>query len=225
MAFGAVDIPTHGVDDYRETLRTREAELAIAKSQRDNVLNEIRMTNIAVDAGDRRARLGLSELNKQNVAAGRLIVSLEHEVREARKRLDMAQAQSDAARAKAAVPEGGERLFLVNTPHNLHQVRHKARSMEALRTRLLPGYTIAGEIFGANDAGEGGVVAAIEPTGPSIMQGLLGAHGGVLMEWLEAHGFRPVARDGEGGLTMITAECLREALHYDPGTGEFHGLS
>jgi hypothetical protein len=71
-------------------------------------------------------------------------------------------------RAKATVPvaEGAERLFLVNTPHHLHQVRHKAGTVESLRSRLLPGYTIEGEIFGANDDGEGGVVAAIEPTGP-----------------------------------------------------------
>jgi hypothetical protein len=69
--------------------------------------------------------------------------------------------------AQTAISEGAERLFLVKTPHNLHQVRHKERTVEELRARLLPGYNVEGEIFGANDAGEGGVVAAIEPTGPS----------------------------------------------------------
>jgi hypothetical protein len=102
----------------------------------------------------------------------------------------MAEAQAEAARAKAAVPitEGAERLFLVKTPHNLHQVRHKARTVEELRSRLLPGYTIHGEIFGADDAGAGGVVAAIEPTGPSIMAGLLLAHGSELLAFLAEHG-------------------------------------
>jgi hypothetical protein len=80
------------------------------------------------------------------------------------------------------------RLFLVNTPHHLHQVRHKARTVEVLRSRLLPGYTIEGEIFGANDAGEGGVVAAIEPTGPSIMAGLLAAFGDELLAFLAERG-------------------------------------
>jgi hypothetical protein len=69
------------------------------------------------------------------VAAGRLVLSIEKEVIEAKKRVDMAQAQIDAVRSKAAVPvaEGAERLFLVNTPHHLHQVRHKARTVESLR--------------------------------------------------------------------------------------------
>jgi hypothetical protein len=48
--------------------------------------------------------------------------------------------------------------------------------------------SIEGEVFGANDAGEGGVVAAIEPTGPSIMAGLLAAHGKKLEAWLAARG-------------------------------------
>jgi hypothetical protein len=194
---GATDIPTRGVDDFRKTLQDREEKLANAKKQRDTILNDIRKACAAVDAGDQRARMELGGLNKSNVAAGRLILSIEAEIGEAKRRVEMAQAQADAVRAKAAVPiaEGAERLFLVNTPRNLHQVRHKARTIEELRARLLPGYNIEGEIFGANDAGEGGVVAAIEPTVPSIMAGLLLAHGAELIAFLEAHG---VAREGAG---------------------------
>jgi hypothetical protein len=174
MAFGAVDIPRRGVDDFRETLRVREAKLADAKKQRDVIQSDIAKASDAADFGDQRARLELNGLNKSHVSIGRLILSLEAEVDEGRKRLAMAQAQVDAVHAKAAVPiaEGAERLFLVNTPHHLHQVRHKACTIESLRSRLLPGYTIEGEIFGANDAGEGGVVAAIEPTGPTV--GIIG---------------------------------------------------
>jgi hypothetical protein len=188
-AFGAVDLPTRGVEDFRATLKVREMELVAAKKQRDTIQLDIRKTNAAIDAGDMRARLELSGLNKANVAIGRLILSIEGQVSEARKRVERGQAQVDAARAKAAVPitEGAERLFLVNTPRD-HKVRHKAPTVEALRARLLPGYTIAGEIFGADDAGAGGVVAAIEPTGPSIMQGLLLAHGDELMAFLAERG-------------------------------------
>jgi hypothetical protein len=191
---GATDIPTRGVDDFRETLRVREEKLANARKNRDVIQNDIRKACAAVDAGDQRARLELNALNKSNVAAGRLVLSIEAELGEARKRLSMAEAQVDAARAKAAVPiaEGAERLFLVKTPHNLHQVRHKARTVEELRARLLPGYSVEGEIFGANDAGEGGVVAAIEPTGPSIMAGLLAAHGDELLAFLAERGIKSI---------------------------------
>jgi hypothetical protein len=192
MAFGATDIPTRGVEYANGVLRDLETKLSEAKARRDKILLDIKRASAAADFGDQRARLELAGLNKQNVAAGRLVLSIEAEVAGARKRVEMAQAQVDAVHANAAVPiaEGAERLFLVNTPHNLHQVRHKARTIELLWSRLLPGYNIEGEIFGANDAGEGGVVAAIEPTGPSIMAGLLLAHGKDLEEWLAARGIK-----------------------------------
>jgi hypothetical protein len=165
----------------QKVLNELEVELAEAKARRDKILVDISKANDAAFAGDKRQLFTLGSLNKQDAETGRLILSIERQ---------MAQAQADAARAKAAVPiaEGAERLFLVNTPHHLHQVRHKACSIEALRSRLLPGYTIQGEIFGANDAGEGGVVAAIEPTGPSIMAGLLQAHGDELIKFLAERG-------------------------------------
>jgi hypothetical protein len=194
---GVPDLPTRGVDDFRATLQDREAKLANAKKQRDVILTDIRKASDRVDAGNQAARFELVALNKSNVSAGRLILSLEAEVAQSRKRVDMAQAQADAARAKAAVPitEVAERLFLVNTPHHLHQVRHKASSIESLRSRLLPGYTIQGEIFGANDAGEGGVVAAIEPKGPSIMAGLLLAFGDELIAFLAERGIKSTASE------------------------------
>jgi hypothetical protein len=73
MAFlGAVDIPTRGVEDFRATLKDRELKLANAKKQRDVILNDIRLANAAVDAGDKQARLQLGMLNKSNVEVGRL---------------------------------------------------------------------------------------------------------------------------------------------------------
>jgi hypothetical protein len=109
---GVPDIPTRDIDYFREALRVREAELADAKKRRDTILSDIRKTCAAVDAGDQRARLELKGLNKQNVETGRLVLSIEASVAEARKRVNMAQAQADAARAKAAVPvaEGADVL-------------------------------------------------------------------------------------------------------------------
>jgi hypothetical protein len=171
-------------------LHELESELTDVKARRDKILADISKANDA-SVRDQRARLQLPNLNKQEAAAGRLMRSVEMQIAEAKKRIVMTQAHAEAGRAKAAVPiaDGAQRLFLVNTPHNLHQVRHQAHSVESLRSRLLPGYTIEGEIFGANDDGSGGVVAAIEPTGPSIMAGLLQAFGGELEAWLASRGF------------------------------------
>jgi hypothetical protein len=167
-----------------------EAELAVVKARRDKILADIRAAQAAAEKGDRRQMVALRPLNIQDEETGRLFRSIERQVLEARKRVAMAEAAAaGAARAKAAAAmasEGAERLFLVT--HHLHQVRHKASSIEALRSRLLPGYTVEGEIFGANDVGEGGVVAAIDPKGPSIMAGLLAAFGGELEAWLASRG-------------------------------------
>jgi hypothetical protein len=178
-------------ENTRKVLDELEAELADVKARRDKILADISKANDA-SVRDQRARFQLPRLNKEEAAAGRLIRSIEHQVSEAKKRIAMSQAHAEGARARAAVPieEGAERLFLVNTPHHLHQVRHKAANVESLRSRLLPGYTIEGEIFGANDAGEGGVVAAIEPKGPSIMAGLLQAFGGELITFLKERGIK-----------------------------------
>jgi hypothetical protein len=166
-----------------------QAELADAKARRDKILADISKAN-AASVRDQRARMALPGLNKQEVETGRLIRSIEMQIVQARKRIAMAADHAAAGRAKAAVPiaEGAERLFLVNTPHQLHQVRHKAHTIEELRARLLPGYSVQGEIFGANDDGSGGVVAAIDPKGPSIMAGLLAAFGGELETWLAERG-------------------------------------
>ncbi len=48
---GAIDIPARGVDDFRKTLHDREAKLAAAKVQRDEVEANIRKANAAIDAG------------------------------------------------------------------------------------------------------------------------------------------------------------------------------
>ena len=184
----------------RKVLDDLESKLAAVMDRRGKIVIEIAKASAKAAAiggiGDQSARISLGPLNKEAAAADSEIALLRIELREAKRRLELAEAYDASVRANAVVPiaAGPERLFLVNTPHDRRQVRHKARTLEALRSRLLPEYTIEGEIFGANDAGEGGVVAAIEPKGPSIMAGLLLAHGAELLKFLEAHGVS-VARD------------------------------
>ena len=100
MAFGATDIPPRGVEDFCETLRVREVKLANAKEQRDDILIDIRKAQAAADMGDQRARFELAGLNKQDLAAGRLVLSLEAEVAQSRKRVEMAEAQAAAKQAR-----------------------------------------------------------------------------------------------------------------------------
>jgi hypothetical protein len=103
---GAVDLPARGIDDFREILRVHEAKLSEAKARRDAVLAEIGKANAAIDGGDRRARLELVRLNKENVSAGRLVLSVEREVAESKKRVAMAEAQAAAAKEKQAAERG-----------------------------------------------------------------------------------------------------------------------
>jgi hypothetical protein len=179
MAFGATDIPTRGVDDFRKTLQDREAELVNAKKQRDVILNDIRKANAAVDMGDQRARLELNGLNKSNVGVGRLILSIETEVSEARKRVERAEIQAATAASKRASMDApavpGDKLYEVVCPDGVRKVRHRHHSLEALRKALQPGYSIAGEVFGANADDTGGFVST--PGAPSMMKALLESQG------------------------------------------------
>jgi hypothetical protein len=173
-------------------LNELEAKLAEVTARRGKILADISKANEAA-YGDKRQLFELSKkggLNAQEQAQGRLIRSIETQIVEAKKRVAMAASHAAGA-AAAAKSNGGEvvgdRLFLVKAPQG-GQLRHRALSIEALRAKLLPEYTIHGEIFGADDKGAGGVVAAIEPAGPSIMSGLLQAHGDELMAFLVARG-------------------------------------
>jgi hypothetical protein len=62
---------------FRLQRTNREAKLATAKVQRDEVLASIRKANSAIDAGDKLARNALPALNKASLVAGRLVLSIE----------------------------------------------------------------------------------------------------------------------------------------------------
>jgi multidrug resistance efflux pump len=72
---GAVDIPSRGVDDFRASLKDLEVKLAEAKARRDKILLDIRKASAAIDAGDKKARFAQGALNKDDAAAGRLVLS------------------------------------------------------------------------------------------------------------------------------------------------------
>jgi len=81
----------------------------------------------------------------------------------------------------------------VRTPDN-RVVRHRAASLVALRKSLLPNYRVTAEVFGASDQGIGGFVASIGADAkPTMMSGLLAAHGDELLAWLAGHGVGPTA--------------------------------
>jgi hypothetical protein len=192
---GASDIPTRGVEDHRKVLNGLDVKLSEAKARRDAVLADIRKTNAAVDAGDRQARLKLPALNKQDAAAGRLILSLEAELGEAKKRLGMAMNQAATAAAKRAQSDApvvmGDRLFEVETPDG-RKVRHRYATADGLQKMLQPGYRVIAEVFGAGIDGKGGFVVPIGSSAPTIMTSLLDAFGDQLLAWLASHGIKTV---------------------------------
>jgi hypothetical protein len=188
MTFGAVDIPTQGVDDLRKVLKGHELKLANAKKQRDTIFIDMRKASAAADLGDQRARFAQGGLNKEDAAAGRLILSLEAQIAEARKRLDMAETQAATVEAKRASADAGAvphvRLFEVVCPDG-RKVRHRHESAGALQKVLIPGYRVVAEVFGAGIDDKGGM---IEPIGQSTMKTLLAAHGDELVAFLAERG-------------------------------------
>jgi hypothetical protein len=197
MTFGAVDIPTHSGESLRNGLNALESKLAAAKAQRDQILIDVRKASAAADMGDQRARFAQGGLNKEDAAAGRLILSLEAQVTEARKRLAMAMNQVAVIEAKSraadmAAIDTGLKFFEVTTPDG-REVRHRAESLDALRKALLPNYVVRGQIFGADADGKGGFMAPIGSSAPTIMTSLLDAFGDQLLAWLASRGVKTTA--------------------------------
>jgi hypothetical protein len=151
MKIEAIDLPTRGVEDLQKVLNGLEAKLADAKAQPDRILIDVRKASAAADMGDQRARFAQGRLNKEDAAASRLILSLEAQVAEARKRLEMAMNQAATVEAKRASADAGavshDRLFEVVCPDG-RKVHHRHESAGALQKVLLPGYRVVAEVFG-----------------------------------------------------------------------------
>ena len=61
--------------------------------------------------------------------------------------------------AIAADAEPHDRWFEVEAPDH-RKIRHRHASPEALAAQLLPGYSVVGEVFGADEQGRGGFSVA-----------------------------------------------------------------
>jgi hypothetical protein len=188
MGIEQINVTDCSIDDRHRLLSAYEARLAEARARRDKILVDIRKAQAAVDKGDQRARFEQGGLNKEDAAAGRLILSLEAQIAEARKRLGMAEVQAATVASKRAIADEGavphDRLFEVATPDG-RVVRHRHASAGALQKVLQPGYRVVAEVFGAGIDGKGGM---FEPLGQSAMKALLAAHGDELVAFLAERG-------------------------------------
>jgi hypothetical protein len=186
-AFGAVDISTRSpVDVRREAVVACETKLAAARKQRDVVLIDKRVAEARVDKGDQLARREVASLGKQDVELGRLVLSVERQLREAKKWLVMAETQAATAAAKRAELDDAalvrDKVFAIKCPDG-RVVRHRGASQEDVRRRLQPGYIMVGQVHGADADGNGGIIPR-----PGFLTAMLEAYEGELIEWLEARG-------------------------------------
>jgi hypothetical protein len=189
MTLGATDISNRSaVDVRRETLALHEEKLAAAQKQRDVILIDKRVASAAVDKGDQRARAEVARLGKQDLELGRLVISLERQVREARRWLTFAEDQGAGAAAWQARTDDAalvrDKLFELAAPDG-RKLRHRHASAEALSRSLQPGYSIVGQVHGASDDGLGGFVAGANS---NMMKVLLEAYGSDLLAWLPEQG-------------------------------------
>jgi hypothetical protein len=189
MGLENIDITNRGVVERRETVAIYEAKLAAAEKQREALLLDMRKASARVDKGDRRARLEVATLGKQDAAVGRLVRSIESQLAEAKKWLGMAVNQAATAAARQASVAAGvvlrDKLFEVACPDG-RKVRHRHHSLEALRKELQPGYVAIGQVFGANEDGTGGIIS--RPGEPSMLKALLESQGDELLAFLAEHG-------------------------------------
>jgi hypothetical protein len=124
-----------------------EAALADAKVRRDKISVDIRKASDAAFAGDKRqlfALTGKGGLNQQEAAAGRLILSIEKRLGEARKHVRMAEAQAAAAaeaKAGLATDNGAARRLVqleIRAPDGRVLRQWHKLSVMTRRSRLWP---------------------------------------------------------------------------------------
>jgi hypothetical protein len=145
-----------------ETLEKELSDLGVmreeAAARRLKVFADLRQLSVLAEAGDRKAVAEQGPLNKSAEDESRLIVRIDREMKDVKRRLDLARVQSACAASCAArlLPSAEHtRWFSIQTPTG-QIVKHKHASAAALRASLLPGYTVRSEIFGCDENGEGG---------------------------------------------------------------------
>lgn len=81
------------------------------------------------------------------------------------------------------------RVFEIVTPDD-RRVRHPAADPQDAAAKLLAGYSVAGEVIGADQAMRGGFVVPIGQ-GESPLAVLLKLYGKDLEAWLDERGYKP----------------------------------
>jgi len=148
------------IEFHEKHLSNLGIELEKARARRFATLNEIRHVSTTAEMTKCNKAIGsLGPLNKSEEADGRLILSLERQIKDVKRQLDLARGQAAviASRAAASVPcPEKNRWFIVVTP-NGREVKHRHFSGAALQAALEPGYRVAAEIYNADDSGNYGV--------------------------------------------------------------------
>lgn len=174
------------VEERRAAVTLYESRLAASQKQRDTILIDKRVASARADKGDQLARREVASLGKQDVEVGRLVLSIERQLKEAKRWLAFAEDQAATAAATAAAKANGDaahdKWFECICPDG-RKVRHRGASQEDVRRRLQMGYTVAGQVHGADVDGNGGFVPH-----PGFLTAMLEAYEGELIEWLEARG-------------------------------------
>ena len=151
-----------------ESLEKELSDLGVmreeAGARRQKVFAELRQLSIRAEAGDRRAIADQAPLNKLADDESRLIVRIDREMKDVKRRLDLCRGQAAAIASRAAAAEAStlehSRWFEVNTPSG-RVVRHRHASLESIRAALEPGYTVRSELFGCDEEGNGGFQVAV----------------------------------------------------------------
>jgi hypothetical protein len=150
-----------------KTLETELSTLGIARekaaTRRQVIFAALRQLSIKAEAGDRKAVAEQGPLNKSAEDESRLIVRIDREMNDVKRRLDLARGQSAVMASRAAAAQSSTvehaKWFEVSTPSG-RVVRYKHASLESIRAALEPGYTVRSEIFGCDENGEGGFPVA-----------------------------------------------------------------
>jgi hypothetical protein len=176
------------VEDAKVALAGLEGKLQDALDRRDKIIVETARAADKAAAiggiGDQSAKNSLGPLNKQAKAIDSEISLLRINITHARRRLELAEAHAESAKAKQAAERGepGRLVQLEIRAPDGRVLRQFHRSVETARAALQAGYEVIGEVIGS------GVVSPIGPGTRSFMTSLLDAGGGELLEFLEAHG-------------------------------------
>jgi hypothetical protein len=178
------------VEDAKAALISLEGKLAAAKDRRDKISLDVGRASAKAAAiggiGDQSAKNSLAALNKEASAIGSEMELILIEIREAKRRVALAEAYFESVKAKQATERGEAKrsvMLEISAPDG-RTIRQFHQSLAAAQKALQPGYVVTGQVIGA------GVVSPIGPGTQSFMASLLAAHGDELLEFLASHGVR-----------------------------------